>query len=109
MTLSTIIKLFIAALVALLIAFSPAEALANVDLNEAGACSIDHKNDTPSDSDPAEQGHHFHHCSACHVHVDRRDEMEELVPAYSEQKYWALSSTSICRAPPYGLFRPPRV
>ena len=109
MILSSTSKLVVGVLVALLIAFSPTEALTHIDQNAADASSTDHKNETPSDSDPAEQDQDFHHCGACHVHVDRRDEMEELVPAYSKQKYWALSSTSISRAPPYGLFRPPRV
>ena len=109
MIFSSIPKLFVGVLVALLIAFSPAEALAHVDQNASDACSIDHKKERPSDTDPTDPDQHFHHCGACHVHVDRRDEIIDLIPSYSEQQYWALISTPISRAPPLGLFRPPRV
>ena len=107
--LTSISKFFVCVLVASLVAFSPTESLTHIDQNVVDTCSIDHNNENPSDSDPTEPDQHFHHCGACHVHVDRRDEISKLVRSYSEPKYWVLISTSISHAAPLDLFRPPRV
>ena len=102
------LRLCIAALIALTFTLAPIASAAHADEESVVSCSIDHDAEAPEDDTSGEHEHHVHNCGTCHIHMIRRDVAAELAPLALPAKLRPALVSVITRAPPGGLFRPPR-
>ena len=102
------LRLCIAALIALSFTLTQMAAAAHADEGSVVSCSIDHDAEAPEDGTSGEHEHHVHNCGACHIHIIRWDVASEFVPLVVHANLRPSLSSAITRAPPGGLFRPPR-
>lgn len=101
-------RLYIATLIALALALAPMASAAHADEDSGFSCSIEHDVGAPADDASGEHEHHVHNCGTCHIHIIRRDVAAELAPVSHQAKLRPPLTAVIARAPPGGLFRPPR-
>ena len=102
------LRLYMAALIALAFTLAPVTLTAHADEGSISSCSIDHNAEAPGDDTSGEHEHHVHNCGTCHLHIIRRDVVAELAPLALQAKLRPPLTSVAPRAPPSGLFRPPR-
>jgi len=102
------LRLCITALIALTFTLAPMASAAHADEGSVVSCSIDHDAEAPEDDTSGEHGHHVHNCGTCHIHIIRRDVAAELAPLALQTRLRPPLTSVTTRAPPSGLFRPPR-
>lgn len=101
-------RLCITAVIALAFTLAPMASAAHSDDNSLHSCSINHEAEAPADDTSSKHEHHVHNCGTCHIHIIRRDVAAELAPVSHQAKLRPPLTAVIARAPPGGLFRPPR-
>lgn len=104
----TAFRLYSAALIALAFTLAPMATAAHANEGSDFSCSIDHDAEAPVDDTSGEHEHHVHNCGPCHIHIIPRDVAAELAPRALQAKLRPPLTSVTVRAPPGGLFRPPR-
>lgn len=102
------LRLCFTAMIVLAFTLGPIASAEHVDAALDVSCSIEHNTDTPAGDDTGEHDHHAHNCGTCHIHLIRRDSSSEFELVSVQSKLRPPASAVPLRAPPGGLFRPPR-
>lgn len=102
------LRLCLTAMIALAFTLGSIASAEHVDTARDASCSIEHSSESPTGDDAGDHDHHVHNCGTCHIHLIRRDSSTEFELVSVQTKPRPPASAVPLRAPPGGLFRPPR-